>query len=183
MGMANFSGPPRHYWDVYNGANVRKRLSDQMARESEYGTKHGVIYFSDYMETAKWLQNSSELSKALYRHTSSLHRTLKRNIGRDEGTDGRHMADVPKIRRVRKGGVHQDRIAYHIYVVNATPDPKNAGNQFLHAEYRSKFSKDAWKWRMGIGGEAPNKTVQPNRKGWIDRSLSQASRVRGRPKS
>lgn len=165
--MAGFKSAP--YWDVkYKRTRGRKRLEDQLKPGGD-----SMVYMSNYDNTLEFLTKSRALNRELYRGASRLMRTLKGEIGRDEGTGGYHLQDVVQMRRIRYGGKDKDRQAYHIFVVNASPDPNNPGHAFLAAERQSQFSKEAWRERQKTGRKTP-----PNRSGWVDSSLNRVSRGR-----
>lgn len=167
--MANFR-KPRHSWDV-DSPQYKGRLKLQAKSRKE----NKVMYSSGYIETGKFLRNSHGLENIMYKHSRSILSGLRSRVGRDEGTGGYHLQDAFKMKKVRKGGWYKDRMAYHISVDGSTP----AGNAFLMAEFRSQFSKEAWKTRQGYGGEPANKSVTRNRKGWIRGTLSDLGREEG----
>lgn len=169
--MANFKRAPD--WDVkYKHSRGRARLAAQRKPGGD-----SVVYMSNYANTLDFLTTSKRLNRELYTGASRLMRTLKGEIGRDEGTGGYHLQDTLKMRRIRKGGRDGDRQAYHIYVINASPDPNSPGNAFIAAEMQSQFTREAWKERMKTDehGNRIGQKRPPNRHGWVGTSLLRVS--------
>lgn len=176
--MANFD-LPRHDWDVYRKARVKGHLEKQAA------TNHpGTMYFSNYIETGKYLRENKALQKAMFRETQRVHRSILSAIPKKEDGASSKIADQLKIRHLKRGGKDDDRMAYHIYVnVKKRGD---AASQFISAQRASQFSKEAWQKRHLIDketGKYQNPAGEPNRMGWIDKGLNWASggrEIRGR---
>lgn len=130
------------------------------------------VYFSDYRETGKWMKESRRLRKQLHSETMKIYRALRAEIPRGEGTGG-HVENALRIRFLKHGGMFRDRMAFHIYTMASGSN--SLGDQFVHAERRSRFSKDAWAKRK-------SGAVVSDRTGWVDSALGRVGKNQAKPR-
>lgn len=165
--MANFNKDIPWYDVKY------KKSSRNYARLRQAHQKNiPYEYFSDYRETGRWMKNSKQLRKALQSETMRIFRVLKSEIPRGEGTGG-HVENALRVRFLKHGGMFRDRMAFHIFAM--AKGNNSLGDQFIHAERRSRFSKEAWAARK------EGETVS-NRAGWVDSALSRVAVEKPRPR-
>lgn len=165
--MANFNSDAPKWDKAFKNSSYNKRR----LRNAHGSRKRDLIYFSDYRKTGGWLKNDRQLRKVLSSEARRIRRVLRSVVPTGTPEDG-HVRDAIKVKMVKHGGIYRDRMAYHVYV--DAQGKGSPGDQFLHAEFQSQFTREAWERRM-LG-----KSTNANRAGWVETALTLTSLRKGR---